>query len=815
MRWRFGRAELDGVRLRLRVDDRDVEVEPKPLHLLTLLLERPGEVLTKRELMEALWPGREVTDGVLTNAVNKLRAALNDSPPTVVRTVHGFGYSLAVPVASEPITDAAPHPGLQLMPGLAPPLRPHWQLLQRLGRGGQGEVWLAVHTKTREQRVFKFALDEAALAALKREVTLYRLLSQQVALNASLVRILDWNFSDRPCFLECEHQPLGNLEDWAKARGGLGTLPLAARLQLFAQLCEDVGQAHDLGVLHKDLKPANLFPVEIDGATRLRLGDWGIGQLTSDAALTAAGITRLGFTQSESSEGTPLYRAPELLSGGTATRRGDLYALGVILYQLVVADLRRPLAPGWEQDVEDIVLREDIALAAHGRPSSRLGDATELARRIRSLEARRQERLALQQQTEQLTRAAEVQRLTLARAEGRRTLLQASLFAALGALLVIGGLLLRAEALRRESERQRENAQAVTRFLTEDLLAAANPFTQGRRDLTVRETLDAASRQLDVRLPDPGVRATTHLAIGSAYAGIGEREKAEQHLQTALKHWQASGEGDGRAAQAARTALAEMYAALRNFPAMVQTAEAILASEQRTATTDPALGLRAQLALDFAHCHSSGLGQASCLDRLRTTHQTALDVLGQAHADTARIGLSLATVLSRSDPTGAVALGQQSIAAWRAAKGPDDPLLLARSQDFGIVLTRAGKPAEALAHFTDLRERITRIYGEMHPEVQLVEINMVEPMVATGSAGEALVLARRLKAQTIAARGERDLYSRFLMGEEARALTALGRKDEALPLLRTLVALDEATDGPSAGQTPRHRQQLADLESAP
>lgn len=815
-RWGFGSAEFDEARQLLSVGGAPVVIEPKPLQLLEMLLSQPGEVLTKRELIEGLWPGRVVTDGVLTNAVNKLRAALQDDPPQIVRTVHGHGYKLGVPVSVETL-QAEPPPNLRLGAGLTPPQRPLWVLTERLGRGGQGEAWLAQHGKTRERRVFKFALDESALTSLKREVTLYRMLSQTAGIEPALVRLLDWNFTDRPYFIESEWQPLGNLLDWSRARGGISVLPLEQRLELLAQIAEVVARAHDVGVLHKDLKPSNLFvEAATAGSVRLRIADWGAGQVTDGALLTEAGITRAGFTVAgEGSGGTPGYQPPEGLSGAPATARGDIYALGVLLYQMVIGDLRRPLAPGWEQDVTDPLLCEDIALAAHGKPEQRLGDAGELARRLRTLEARRSARVEQDAQARLAAQRAEQQRAALQRAQGRRSLMQVSLVLASVALVVIAALYWRAEQALTRSARDVQTAQAVTRFLTEDLLASANPLRRGRRDVSVREALDSASHGLAQRIRDPEVLAATRLAIGSAYAGIGERPLAEQHLQAALAHWESTRGGDGPAAQSARTALAELYAAARDLESLTRMAQILLAVEARTATPDAALALRAQLALDFAHCYRPGFTLPDCVARLRELHTRALATLGSAHADTARIGLSLAGELGRAGQLEeASELAQRAMDDWRRAVGPDDPLLLSRSQDYGLILMRSGKVREALAHFADLRERVARIHGAGHPDLELIDTNTLEGLLLSGEPAQALSLAERLYRQRVEVHGERDVYARHIRGNQAAALMALQRPQEALRLLQPLVRLDQSLDGPDRGLTPRHRRLLREVEAA-
>jgi hypothetical protein len=89
-----------------------------------------------------------------------------------------------------------------------------------------------------------------------------------------------------------------------------------------------------------------------------------------------------------------LYAAPEVLEGRAPTTLADIYALGVMLYQVVVGDLDRALAPGWERDIADDLLKEDIGLCVEGRPERRLDNAFRLAERLRSLKQRRGEKEA-------------------------------------------------------------------------------------------------------------------------------------------------------------------------------------------------------------------------------------------------------------------------------------------------------------------------------------------------------------------------------------------------------------------------------------
>lgn len=555
--YRFAHAEYDVRAHELRVDGRAVAVEAKALSVLACLLGRPGETLTKDELFEAVWPGRVVTEGTLTKAVMKLRAVLGDDGQSIIRTVHGFGYRLGVPV--EALSSDAPALFVP-SPGQAVPFRPNWRLVESLDPERRGLVWLAEHIKTRDRRVFKFAGGADSLVTLKREITLYRLLHDSLGEAAPVVQILDWNLDEPPYFTESEWIAGGDLGQWlagaVDASGGsveadapsatARTQPFALRLEAIAQTCEAVAATHGVGVVHKDLKPANvLVRTHSDGRLQIRLADFGIGALSDARTIEALGITKLGFTRTrgdrDSSSGTPLYLAPEVIGGQMPTQRSDIYALGVMLYQAIVADPRRPLAPGWEREVEDELLREDIAAAADVDPEQRLGDAAELARRLRSLEARRHQRAAAEQAERERTDA-----LHRAETQARRN----RVFAVLAVVLLVAFVVsfgfyrearhaqAEAEAALVESRREAHRNAAINRFLNEDLLEAANPLRRapGAPEATVREALDQAEARIDARFAnDPHIAASLYTTLGYLRTQFGEYESAEALYRRALE----------------------------------------------------------------------------------------------------------------------------------------------------------------------------------------------------------------------------------------------------------------------------------------
>lgn len=539
-RWSFGEAMLDEAALELTVAGDVVALEPKALELLRVLLRRPGEVVTKDELLDAVWPGRVVTEGVLGKAVAKLRTALRDGEGLTVRTAHGYGYRLLADVRAEPIERSAEPGTLALDSGQPVAGRRHWRLRRRLGGGGHGEVWLAEHEKTREQRVLKFARNGRSLAALKREVTLFRLFLDTLGERPDLAPVLDWNFDEAPYFIESPFAPNGSLLDYADRLGGIATLPMSTRLELAAQIADALAAAHSVGVLHKDLKPGNvLVYAERDTSMpRAQLTDFGSAFLVDSNRLEALGITRLGYTRTsdgandDASSGTPLYLAPERIAGHAATSRSDVYALGVLLWQLITGDLRRPLAAGWEREVEDPLLRTDIADCIDGDPARRLDSATTLAQRLRRLEQRA---LECRQAAERDALAAQLA-AGLARSRVRRRWL-AGLSATLAVgLLATATLYVQLLQSQHRTAQAAERTQAINAFLVEDLLSFVDPLSSGRSEPTLRAAFEHAAKSIPRRFSgQPDNEAAVRRALGVGHLARGELEAAQAQFTLAAK----------------------------------------------------------------------------------------------------------------------------------------------------------------------------------------------------------------------------------------------------------------------------------------
>ena len=498
-RYRFDDVEFDEARSELRVRGRPVELEQRPLQVLALLLRHADEVVPRAEFFDRVWEGRPTVDNVLANAVAKLRKALGETAGARLLNVPRIGYRLRGPVERN-ATGRRANVAFALTAGQPVPGREHFRLRECLDPQASATVWRVRHGKTGETRVYKFATDGERLASLKREVTLCRLLRETLGEREDLVRLIDWNFDEQPWWLQYEDVGC-DLAQWAQDAPAFKESTLEQRIGWFLQIAEAVAAAHDVGVLHKDLKPSNVLVAPRGDGWQFRVADFGSARLLESGILEKLGITRLGLTVTDAvpldSGMTLLYLAPEVLAGYAPSTRSDVYALGLVLFQLAAGDLRRTLAPGWEEEIDDELLREDIAAATAGDPERRLPDAQALVQRLRGRDARAIERKRLRESD---ARALAAEHL-LERSRARRPWLIAAL-----ALLVLGlGVSLwqieRVRIARGEAQQQAAIADAANRFLIEDLLGAGggNSAAWYERNPSLREILDAAAQRLESR----------------------------------------------------------------------------------------------------------------------------------------------------------------------------------------------------------------------------------------------------------------------------------------------------------------------------
>ena len=189
-----------------------------------------------------------------------------------------------------------------------------YRLVALLGRGGMGEVYRADDLTLDQAVALKFlpegiAASDTRVAQFHNELRIARQVSHK-----NVCRLYDLGETEGRRFLTMEYV---DGEDLSSSLRRFGRMPPDKAVQIARQLCAGIAAAHDKGVLHRDLKPSNVM---LDGNGDVRVTDFGIATLSGSA--------------SEDLAGTPQYMAPELLAGKAATTRSDIYALGLILFEV-------------------------------------------------------------------------------------------------------------------------------------------------------------------------------------------------------------------------------------------------------------------------------------------------------------------------------------------------------------------------------------------------------------------------------------------------------------------------------------------------
>lgn len=818
--WRFGAAELDESRLELRVGGEVVAIEPKPLEFLMCLLRHSGEVVTKEELLEALWTGRVVTESVLTSCAAKARQALRDDAHQVIRTVHGYGYRLVAEVVRESRSGPQRLQPPRLQAGDAPPLRPQWRLVKAFD-GARGETWLAEHAKSGEKRVLKFAFDAPALSALKREITVSRLLRETLGPRDDHVRLLDWNLELQPYFLEFEHCAGGNLVDWFGARGAPAAVPLATRLHVVASVADALAAAHASGVLHKDIKPANILVdgEGDDGLPHIRLADFGSGGIVDVERLRALNITGMGFTQNAPPQagtgGTWAYMAPEVLTGQPPTVRSDVFSVGVLLHQLAVGDLHRPLAPGWERDIDDELLREDVQACCDTDPAKRIGDVAEIARRLRSLPERRLERERARAAARDAQRMAEA----LQRSRARRPWLWTLGAVGAAAFALTLYAFVQVDRARGEVEAQAAAARAVNDYLVHDLLAAANPMNlppaagphRQPGQVPLRELLDRAAAGAAQRFAgQPQTEAAVRMSLGEAYAGMAAyREAAEQFLAA---HDRLPGDAPGRAA-----ALHRAGSVLReadDYEGARRHLDAALALVATPAARGDAAAERLRVKIRQTQgwlLYKEGR-YADGVAILQQERPALARAFGEDSEESATAYTQLSNLLLLAgDLRAAEAAARRAVEVRRTASGEDHPRMVEAWSTLVDVLRVAGKTGEAEAANRTAFDLSRRLLGPDHPGTLVAQGSLATLLQDARRYDEAIVLFEDVLRRSASVHGEVNYETSTFANNLGLAYADAGRTVEAIAMLERALASGRALLGDAHPEIIAQRHNLADV----
>jgi serine/threonine protein kinase/tetratricopeptide (TPR) repeat protein len=686
------------------------------------------------------------------------------------------------------------------------------RLVRRIGSGGMGHVWEAEQLEPVRRRVaVKIIRPERDTG---RVVARFESERQTLALmhHPGIAQVFDAGVTEsgRPFFTMefVDGAPLTAFCDEAR-------MTVRERLGIFIDVCDAVQHAHQKGVIHRDLKPSNVLVTRVDGRPVPKVIDFGIARLAEGALRRETLLTEDGMLI-----GTPEYMSPEQAGASPADvdTRADVYALGVLLYELLTgalpldrpasdpvalagffSELRETDSPRPSQRVEGL---GEAALAV---AAARRTEPTALARGLRGdldwvvMKALEKDRSRRYDSVGEL--AADVRRhmrdepVTAGRpsptyrmrkfARRNRGLLAAGAAVLVALLAGLVGTMTGLVRARQEAERARTQAaitEAVNAFLNEDLLAAVAPGSQGR-DVTMREALDAAAAGLEGRFPaQPEIEAAIRHTIGDTYMALGRMDDAAPQLERAVALRQASlGTDDPDTLESAH-ALGE----LRFYQGQPGEAEALLhrCLEGRERTLGPDDPLTISTLSDLGAVAQARGDLDAAERRYRAAYERARSALGEDDPTIAALQHNLGAALhERGQLDEAEEWLREALETSRRLLGDDHPDTLTTLGLLGSVLREAGRFEEAEPIQRESLALRRRVLGDEHPSTLLAANNLAMLRADLGRLDEAEALERSTLEVQRRVLGDDHDATILSLGNLASILTRLGRPREAEPLL--------------------------------
>ena len=729
-----------------------------------------------------------------------------------------------------------------------------YRLLQKLGEGGMGEVWLAEQSQpVRRQvaiKVIKAGMDTAEVVA--------RFEAERQALammdHPTIAKVFDGGATPagRPYFameyvrgeaitVYCDRQRLST----------------ADRLELFVALCEGVQHAHQKGVIHRDLKPSNVL-VALQGDRPVpRIIDFGVAKAIAQPLTDRSLFTHLGMLV-----GTPEYMSPEQaeMTPLDVDTRSDVYSLGVLLYELLVGSMpfdRQLFRQAGFDDMRRTIREKNaprpstrvtqLGLVAHDIAHNRGTEPRKLAKQLRGdldwivLKALEKDRTRRYQTANALgldiqhhlnyepvsagppTAVYRMGKFTRRHRVG--VSVAASLivlvlaFAASMAVQVRRVAQEAARANRAETEALKEaaTAKAVLAFLQDDVLAQASARSQARPgtkpdpDLKVRTALDRAAQGIAGKFDkQPLVEASIRQTIGSTYQDLGLYPEAQRQMERALdlRRRELGDTHDDTLASAA--ALADAY----RVDGKYEQAEPLLTKavdvRRRVFGEEHPETLEAMNNLALVYKYQGKYAQAEALYIKEFDAQRR--VSGEEHIDTLT---SMNNLGSLYHAQGKYELAEPLFAKARESArhtlGEEHPVTMTLSNNLALVYARAGKFVDAEALHTAVVQFTVRVLGEEHPNTLTATSNLARLYRLEGRYAEAESLFAKALATGRIAQGEEHPNTLLTADKLAELYGDQGKYAQAEALAAIVLEARRRVEGEEHPDTIDSRGTLAEM----
>lgn len=692
----------------------------------------------------------------------------------------------------------------------------HYRLIECLGEGGMGVVWLAerevggVRQQVALKRLGLGLGDGVRHARFRKEQRILATLN-----HPNIAHLVDAGIdAGGEPFLAMEYVAGTRIDHWCDAH----RLDLRARIQLLLKVCAAVSYAHGQLVIHRDLKPANIL---VDANGRPKLLDFGIASLQDTEGNATIGTRAM----------TPAYASPEQIEGkplGTAT---DVYSLGVVLYELVAG--ARPFDHVGSDHARSIaivsgeIVPPSRLVRTQPAPGDRSGAPAAAARRIPAdidaiaLKALRREpaqRYASVAELADDLRLFLAARPVLARRGQRAYRVRRFLWrnrwpatAVLALFIVATGFTWRTMLAEREARLQAHTSDRVTEFLTSIFAATdANLNNSIRHDLSAREVLDAGSARIRHELSaEPRVRARLLESVGNAYRHMNDNNRAASLMREAADLNLSAEVDQPRDGARCLEQLANLLAngefpasaaedAARRSLALAQ--ELMPAGSQQIANSVMVLSLAQNRAGNYAAAEASA----------RKTQAMNLALRDAPDNRLVSSYNNLCIILAnRGDYVGAdlaCSIGVPMYGAEGEGRSIGQAMTLSRHAQARAALFDAAGADAAMAQALDIARRAQ---GAQGPFTALFELRQAVILNDRGDhARAAAILERLLDTQATINGTDSGEYAAVRL-EIARRRMLLGEFDAAIPALRELAAAAEQRYDADDPRTAQARMLLA------
>ncbi len=718
-----------------------------------------------------------------------------------------------------------------------------YKLLQQIGEGGCGVVYMAEQEQPVQRRValkvIKLGMDT------KQVIARFEAERQALALmnHPNIARVLDAGATDtgRPYFVMELVRGI-KITDYCDQN----SLSTRERLDLFIQVCHAIQHAHQKGVIHRDIKPSNILVTMDDRAPVPKVIDFGIAKATQ-GKLTDQTL----FTAFEQFIGTPAYMSPEQaeMRVQDIDTRSDIYSLGVLLYELLTGqtpfDAEKLLAAGLNE------IRRTIREQEPARPSTRL--STLLVADLDMVAGHRQvlppklihlvrgdldwivmkcleKDRARRYDTANGVAMDIVRHLNcepvLARPPSRLYEFQKTVRRhkfGFGAAALIGVVLVaaagistwqavRASRAEMAARERLAESEAISKFLTE-VFQSPDPARDGRT-ITVAETLNAAATKLETDLASqPARRAKLQATLASTYEALGLYQEAILLQEKVRDYYLAVYGLENTNTLNAILNLMLSYESAGRRDEALKLREEVLPLYRKILGPEHADTLRAMRGL--ANSYDSAGRQAEALNLREQVLPLQRKVLGPEHPDTIS---ALHNLANSYDDAGrkdeALKLREQVLSLRLKLNGPDHPATLMAMANLAGSYDDDGRRDEALK----LREQVLvlsrKVLGPEHPYTLNAMANLSASYENTGRKAEALKLREETLTLSRKVLGpeHRDLI--FYMNNLADSYAEVGRNDDALKLREEILALCRKVNGPEHPDTLGAMKDLANAYAA-